>query len=145
MTGWDIRFGIPFREWRVPSKSPIYDIVPNHSWGLGSSSNITNSNGANSHSILCACGPGDFQAWDLERGQCMIFILCVIWTSFLFIYFYFIIIIILFVIYLFILFISRIPLVLRIYFLLISCDRYSSVYDGGQSVDRGSECASIAA
>jgi hypothetical protein len=89
LTGWDIRFGIPFREWRVPSKSPIYDIVPNHSWGVGTTNTNNNnamignggglnSSGGNAHSILCACGPGDFQSWDLESGRCVSSFTCVI-------------------------------------------------------------------
>jgi WD40 repeat protein len=59
LCGWDIRFGIPFKEWRTPSKSPIYDIIPNQSLSSG-----------NNHSIICASAPGDFQFWDLESGEC---------------------------------------------------------------------------
>lgn len=59
LTGWDIRFFLPFREWNVHSEnSPIYSLVPYTTGKLASKS-----------SFLCASEPGDFSLWDLDSGK----------------------------------------------------------------------------
>lgn len=60
LSGWDIRFHLPFRSWLSPSRAPIYSIIPNQSNLLG---------GSNS-SIFCASHPAEFHLWDLDTGKC---------------------------------------------------------------------------
>lgn len=59
VASWDIRFRVPFREWRLPDQSVVHQM---------SAAGLSNDGAPTS--AFVAAGPGDFAEWNLEACRC---------------------------------------------------------------------------